>query len=125
MHPGQCILAHAEESITQVGAVGRDHGKQEPAPVSKEDDGNDGCPCHPDDIKHVLRQAGSRQVFSRRLESPRCSIVFGSAGRFQDEFADEARDREEAVDEERARPEQEVEEQEEHVDDERSDVQVV
>jgi hypothetical protein len=125
LHRGECILAHAQKSISEIGAIRRNHGIQQPAPFAKQNRRDEGCPRHPNDIKHVLRQAGSCQIFARALESAGCGIVFGSARRLEDIFADETGNREEAVDEQRSRAEEEVREEEEHVDDEGSDVQVV
>ena len=119
------LLCGAHHAVGLVGAVGGNHNPEGPRPVAEERHQDRGGPGDPDDVEHVLGQAGGGEILSRGLERLCVWVIARASSPVQDELTDEAGQREEKPEQEGARPEDEVQQQEEAVDNERANVEVV
>lgn len=123
-HPSQ-LPPHPQQARTQIQTIRRHRRPKPPPPAAKEHNQNHRPPRHPDDIKHVLRQALGGHVLAGVLERLGGGVILGAAGPLEDVFADEGWCRDERIGEEGAGAEEKVREEEEEVDGEGGDVEVV
>lgn len=125
LHLRELRASEAKQARGHVDTVRGDDGPESPAPAADQHDEDGGGPRHPDDVKHVLGQAGGGQVLAGRLESAGRGVVAGAAGALEDKFAGEGRRGEHAVEHEGARAQQKVGGEEDEVDNGGAQVQVI